>query len=101
MGIFDWLLGQRRNLGRIYCGHGISPTHARATEDAIAENRYSVYASTADRTRAILILATAPPLVAKISQSPSFSGGAPDIIVGAVYEPKGDPLVLAQELELD
>jgi hypothetical protein len=101
MGIFDWLLGRRRDFGRIYCGNGVSPAHARAAEDAIAENRYSVYASTADRTSSVLILATAPPLVAMISRSPSFSGGAPDMIVGAVYEPKGDPRAFAEQLELD
>jgi hypothetical protein len=70
----------------------------RAAEDAIATDQYTIHTSTKDRRRAVLILRTTPPLVASISREPSFSGGVPDLIVQAVYEPKGDPALFAQEL---
>lgn len=97
MGLFDLLFVKQKAVGRIYSMHGVGDAHRDMAEVAISENRYEVYARQPG-DRAILILRTRPPLVALITREPSFSGGAPDIIIRAVYEADDDPCETAASL---
>ena len=101
MVLLHWLGGRRQGVGRIYSGQGVSPAHARTAEEAISGNRYTVYASTPDRSRAILVLRTLPPLVAKVSRDASFSGLTTDLTINAVYDPDGEIEALVGKLGLD
>lgn len=99
MGVLDWLFGRRRaKYGRIYCMRNVLPAHADAAQSAISSDRYTVHASHNGGARAVLILSATPPLVALVRREASMSGGAPDLVVTAVYDVTGDPAVLAAEL---
>lgn len=94
----SWIhrLLNRREYGRIYSTHAVPSHLSDAAERAISENRYRVHGKRDHQS--VLVLQTSPPLVAVIERQPSPTGGAPDMIIGAVYEPDGDPEQLADDL---
>ena len=96
MTMLDWFL-RKRKFGRIYSMHDVGPSVRDPAERAISEGRYRIYPKRRD-DRTILILATERPLVALVEYHPSFGGGAPDMIIQAVYECDGSADDLADQL---
>ena len=72
--------------GFVHTSRSVNPELSKIASEAISTNRYVV--RSAHGGKAILVLKTRPlPLVAVITRVESLMGGAPDVIIDAVYNP--------------
>jgi hypothetical protein len=75
-----------RKYGRIYSLWSVDRSLAEIAEKAIAANKFKII-GVDNQQRVFMVTEEAPRLVAIISREPSMSGGAPDLVVRAAYDP--------------
>jgi hypothetical protein len=90
MGFADWLLKRRENYGAIRATKDIDARLGAEAEIAIYEKGYTVLKWLSDG-RAIFILRTDRPLVARVKRMPSSVRKVPDLLIEAVFDPIGEP----------